>query len=565
MKVKVRENIVKSDILIVGGGIGGLQAAITAAKNGADVVIAEKADTRRSGSGATGNDHFMCYIPEIHGDDYDTILQEVMETLVGPWQDLDLVSLMMGRSFEVIQLWHSYGIDMKPTGKWNFEGHAMPGRRKYHLKYDGRHQKPILTKEALKNGARIMNKTVVNELLTDNQGRVVGAIGINISDEEQAEVIIFQAKAVIVGTGHTVRMYPGQNPAYEFNTASCPADTGSGAAMAYRAGARLVNLDIPAVQAGPKLFARSGKATWIGVLTDYYGKPLGPFVDKPSREYCDATSDIWREVFSEKLADGSGPVFMNCSETSEEDLDYMLHDAFVAEGDTSITDYLEQYDIDLRKSMVEFASFEYVFLGRGIDVDIKSMSSLQGLYAIGNSAGNVRGDITSAAVFGHVAAENACEYVKEVAEYDVKDHALIAEKVALYEQICSRKEGAYWKEANSTLQQIMNTYVGMNVRSETLMKSGIKYLSDLKRYSLAQLKAETSHDLMRTLEVLDLIDYAQATALMSENRKESRGPHHKRSDYTYTNPLLNNKFQTICLTSEGPKMEFRDKRKHGAM
>ena len=80
MKVKVRENIVKSDILIVGGGIGGLQAAITAAKNGADVVIAEKADTRRSGSGATGNDHFMCYIPEIHGDDYDTILQEVMET-----------------------------------------------------------------------------------------------------------------------------------------------------------------------------------------------------------------------------------------------------------------------------------------------------------------------------------------------------------------------------------------------------------------------------------------------------------------------------------------------------
>ena len=102
MKVKVRENIVKSDILIVGGGIGGLQAAITAAKNGADVVIAEKADTRRSGSGATGNDHFMCYIPEIHGDDYDTILQEVMETLVGPWQDLDLVSLMMGRSFEVI-------------------------------------------------------------------------------------------------------------------------------------------------------------------------------------------------------------------------------------------------------------------------------------------------------------------------------------------------------------------------------------------------------------------------------------------------------------------------------
>lgn len=561
MRIKLREDIIKSDVLIVGGGIGGLQAAITAAKSGADVVVAEKADTRRSGSGATGNDHFMCYIPEIHGNDYDTILQEIMETLVGPWQDLDLVALMMDRSFEVIQLWHSYGIDMRPTGHWNFEGHAMPGRRKYHLKYDGRNQKPILTKEALKNGARIMNKTVVNELLTDDQGRVVGAIGINISDEEIAEVIIFQAKAVIVGTGHTVRMYPGQNPAYVFNTASCPADTGSGAAMAYRAGASLVNLDMPAVQAGPKFFARSGKATWIGVLTDYHGKPLGPFVDKPSREFCDATSDIWREVFSEKLADGSGPVFMNCSETSEEDLDYMLHEAFVSEGDTSITDYLEQYKIDLRKSMIEFASYEYVYLGRGIDVDIKSMSTVQGLYAIGNSAGNVRGDITSAAVFGHIAGENACAYVQNVAESNVIKHPLISEKITLYTQICNRKEGAHWKEANSTLQQIMKDYVGMQVRSETLMQSGIKYLHDLKRYSLAQLKADTSHEFMRALEVLDLIDYAEATAIMSVNRKESRGPHHKRSDYTYTNPLLNNKFQTITLTNDGPKTMFRDRRK----
>ncbi len=561
MKLKVRENVVKTDVLIVGGGIGGMQAAITAAKNGANVVVAEKADTRRSGSGATGNDHFMCYIPEIHGDDYDNILQEVMETLVGPWQDLDLVALMMNRSFEVIKLWHSYGIDMQPTGKWNFEGHAMPGRRKYHLKYDGRNQKPLLTKEALKNGARIMNKTVVNELLTDGNGRVVGAIGINIADEEEAEVVIFQAKAVIVGTGHTVRMYPGQNPTYVFNTASCPADTGSGAAMAYRAGASLVNLDIPAVQAGPRFFARSGKATWIGVLTDYYGKPLGPFITKPSREHTDVTSDVWREVFSQKLADGSGPVFMNCSETSEEDLDYMLHDAFVAEGDTSITDYLEQYKIDLRTSMVEFASYEYVYLGRGIDVDIKSMSTVKGLYAIGNSAGNVRGDITSAAVFGHISGENACEYVKEIPEYDVVDHPLIAEKVALYKAICERKQGAHWKEANSTLQQIMKDYVGMNVRSETLMKSGIKYLGDLKRYSKEQLKAETSHELMRALEVLDLIDYAEATALMSENRKESRGPHHRRTDYTYTNPLLNNKFQTITLTSEGPHMVFRNRRK----
>ena len=57
MEVRVRDSIVKSDVLIVGGGIGGMQAAITAAKNGADVVVAEKADTRRSGSGEIGRAH----------------------------------------------------------------------------------------------------------------------------------------------------------------------------------------------------------------------------------------------------------------------------------------------------------------------------------------------------------------------------------------------------------------------------------------------------------------------------------------------------------------------------
>ena len=40
--------------------------------------------------------------------------------------------------------------------------------------------------------------------------------------------------------------------------------------MAYRAGARLVNIDMPYLHAGPKYFARCGKATWIGVLVDYY-------------------------------------------------------------------------------------------------------------------------------------------------------------------------------------------------------------------------------------------------------------------------------------------------------
>ena len=205
--------------------------------------------------------------------------------------------------------------------------------------------------------------------------------------------------------------------------------------------------------------------------------------------------------------------------------------------------------------MVEFGTFEYNFTARGLDIGLDGGTTLPGLYA----AGNVRGDITSAAVFGHICAENAGEYVKTLSDYDVTNHPEIAKEIELIDAILGRENGATWREANSMLQQIMREYVGMKLRSETLMKAGIKYIRDLRKYSLNQLKAENAHELMRTLEVLDLIDVGEAVALMSENRKESRGRCHQRSDYTFTNTLLNNKFQTITKTKDGFQLEFRDK------
>ena len=71
--VTMKERSVEADILCIGVGIAGLMAAKRAAELGAKVVVAEKANTLFSGSGATGNDHFLCYIPEEHGPDVEPI------------------------------------------------------------------------------------------------------------------------------------------------------------------------------------------------------------------------------------------------------------------------------------------------------------------------------------------------------------------------------------------------------------------------------------------------------------------------------------------------------------
>ena len=68
---------------------------------------------------------------------------------------------------------------------------------------------------------------------------------------------------------------------------------------------------------------------------------------------------------------------------------------------------------------------KYNFTGRGLDIGIDGSASIPGLYAAGNATGNVRGDITSAAVFGQICGESASAYAKTVDEVSVEGNPVI--------------------------------------------------------------------------------------------------------------------------------------------
>ncbi|MFH1490217.1 MAG: FAD-binding protein, partial [Pseudomonadota bacterium] len=535
----------------------GLMAAISAAEQGISVIVAEKANTKRSGSGATGNDHFCCYIPEVHGKDMEPILWEDLHSLHGDFQDVALARTFLEQSFDRVKDWDSWGISMRPRGKWDFSGHAFPGRPRIFLKYAGHNQKEVLTREAKKRGARIENHLVISELITEG-GEVIGAVGIS-SAKEKPRIKVFRTKCVLLATGAATRLYPSSTPGWMFNIPFCPSCNGTGRAMAYRAGAKLVNMEIPNRHAGPKYLARCGKATWIGVYRDPHGRAVGPFVDKPTKELGDITADVWHSVFTDKHKSGEGPVYIDCTTIDDKDMEYMMW-GLVEEGNTAMLDYMAAEGIDVRKHRIEFRQYEPFLIGsRGIDINVRAETSVKGLYAAGDEVGNFRADLSGAAIYGWIAGRSAAGRAKGIKGFKKAEKSdIVKEREKLYSEIMERETGPTWKEANVALQQIMLDYAGVEVRSETLMNAGLKYLRDLKKKVHETLSADNAHTLMRCLESMDLMDCGEMIFEAALERKETRGMH-RRSDFPFTNPLLQDKFLNIWQEKGRIKTAWRDK------
>jgi len=522
----VRE-VIETDVLCVGGGIAGMMAAIRAAELGARVVVAEKANPVRSGSAGIGCDHFKCYLPEYHGSDMTPVIEQSLRVFTGVMRDRKFIETWVPKTTEIVKLWESWGIPMKYRGEYEFAGHALPGRILTCLKYEGGNQKAILTKEAKKRGVRIFSRVMVFDLI--RKGDVAGAVAMDTREEKLYE---FRAKSVILGTGLTTRLYPGPTPGWMFNLAYSPNNTGDGRAMAYRAGADIANAELTMRWSGPKAFSRCGKGTWVGVLRDPAGKPVGPFITEPDRRYGDPTSDLWTTLFDDYARQARGPVYFDCGGITDEDYEYMMH-WMKHEGNGVLLNTAAEEGKSLRENPVEFMTYELTFSG-GVWYNEKGETSLKGLYAAGDE---FFGAVSCAATFGWIAGENAAAYSQGAASPDNSSHAAqVEEKAALLDEIRGRTDGASWQEVNVALQGIMGDYAGP-LRSEELLRAGLEYLRRLRVKSSEMLLARNQHELMHALEVMNLIDLGELVFIGALERRETRDQH-VRADYPMTNPLL---------------------------
>ena len=540
-----------TDVLVVGAGAGGLMAAISAADCGARVILCEKGNARRSGGIWSGNDHYCCYVPEIHGPAFRAnFIKENLPDLA----DEDLVVQFTDLSYKALQKWEEWGVNIKTHGHYEFTGHGWPGSSgkrgepgktdRTNIHFSDNQLCVKLEKQARKRNVRIMNRVMVTELLKDTHGRVVGAIGISTRD---MTLFVFQAKCTVINKGGVEgnRLYPSP---HLIGYSMAQPGTGEGAMMAYRAGADIQNAEFCYRQTSLRFGPWAGRGTWIGVARNSEDKPIAPpYLERPDAELGDpaiedpdALDHVWEM--------GKGPVWMDPRAISQDDERYMRW-GFESEAMVPFLRWLDQENISLRKTRFEFITMQ-PRTNIQVRVDTHFRTTIEGLYVISP------GFLSWSAVGGMVAGESAAKATKALElEDSVEHHDTLSQSKAQYEEILGREgeQFAGWREAQWAIWQVMHCYALPPNRTESTLMAGHRHLLRLKDLAKKGLKAANPHDLYHVIEVLNLMDVAELVLLAVNERKESRGQA-RRQDYPFTNPMLN---EFLVITQKESKPAFR--------
>ena len=523
--------VLEADVLVVGGGLAGANAAIAAAERGARVVVMDKGKIERSGDIGGGVDHFLAFLnTDDTWDTRDHFLRYLWKIGRGTADPKVVEKVYCDELPEAIKRMERIGCPLtQPDGTF-YRTRSMGQPGPYWINFVGKRLKPCLAAEVRRLGCTVLDKVTATELLLKD-GQVVGATGMHI---RTGEFYIVCAKATIVSTGSTQRLYesPRVNP---FNTWLSPFDTGDGQAMAFRAGATLTNMEYMRMTMMPKGFAAPGFNAFTGMggrfmnsLGEYYMEKNHPMGNKAPRY------DVVYYSLQELKA-GRGPLFIDCRHLKDEDLDH-LYNTLGYDKDT-LPDYMKQRGEDLKSKPVEIMVSEGMqcgpteVTGSGVKIDQNCASTVPGLYACGDATDAqrcVHGCITG----GYAAGKGAAAYAAGVKLQKPDSGQVMAIKERVYEPM-SREEGISYTDAENIIRKIMTENAGAERSEGSLRVAGDK-LKKARGY-LSLIKAGDYHELMRANESRSILEVAEMMVQAALFRKESRNkPYHHRLDYPET-------------------------------
>lgn len=508
--------IIKTDVLIIGGGAAGCFAAFGADDRGADVTIVEKAGIRRSGNLATGVDDARFAHPQI-----TLPVEEFARSVVEPMQgmvDPKLAYIIADESYQRVLDLEKMGVKMRDDdGTFRL----MPKRHPAAFWFRGADLKLKMTREIRRRKISVLEHTTTIRLFTDGD-RISGALCLDI---RSGDFVVLKAKAVIIATGGALRLHASAVPGNPFFLHHCPACAGDGIAMAYRAGAELTGMEFATVGLGPKnprIFPALGAVFDADV----------PVVDARGRQI---QKGPWLPMtFLQQKKTGSGALFWDFPAISDE---ARAQFAEAARNERPITlKYIEQEGIDLARDKIEITHLyqEGIAIHQGgIVIDESCRTSVDGLYAAGDDAAmlGARGNSAlGAMILGHRAGRFAAERTGRQ-PYASLDTARIEEVAQQVMTPARRQKGLAPLKLEVRVRQLVSDYCGIEKNGERI-EEGIDQLEVLKDEYHHRVKTRNAHQIMRFVELGHILNAAEMHLKASLMRTESRlGLSHRRVDF----------------------------------
>jgi succinate dehydrogenase / fumarate reductase flavoprotein subunit len=435
----------------------------------------------------------------------------------------------------------------------NFGGHAYP--RLAHVgDRTGLEMIRTLQDHGIHRGIEFHMETTVTRLLTAD-GRVIGAFGY---DRERGRFRVFEAAAVVLATGGIGRAFSITSNSWEY--------TGDGHALAYQAGADLIDMEFVQFHPTGMVWPPSVRGILVtegvrgegGVLKNSEGRRF-MFDDIPPL-YRDQTADTpeegWRYVLGDKDArrppelltrdhvaraivrevrEGRGSphggVFLDIAWIREKRSDAAEH--IRRKLPSMYHQFKELADLDITEEPMEVGPTTHYMMG-GVRVDAESqMSTVPGLFAAGEVAAGLHGanrlggnSLSDLLVFGKRAGDHAAAFAREAAGAPVDPAAVAAaaeEALAPFER--DPGEGPF--RIQRDLQEMMQAKVGI-VRNATDMEAAIEALADLRdRAARAGVTGHREYNpgWHTALDLPNLLTVSEAVARAALGREESRGAH----------------------------------------
>ncbi len=584
-----QEREVETDVLVIGGGIAGCWAAISAARQGLRVALVEKSDTIRSGQGGPGCDHW-CDAPAnpLSNVDPDNWAQQVTDRPycngIGvqiqcreDWDTLQEMELMGGKIRDTKDEYvGATGRDEKTKlmispRYTRYRGFVVNYESPNYRKGDvlnntviriwGTTFKPALKKECKRLGVQIFDRTMGTSLLTEKgvQGaRVVGATGLN---SRTGEFLVFKSKATILATAGAGAMWNLTTELCGYSSMRSRAISGDGTVMAWNAGATLTKMEATgflgiATGLKHKWYSGAGDASYENVpLVDATGKRL-PFPTQgwedagsmqPSREADAAVREGILKGEWKLPVYGDFPAMKDVERRAtwdlmlkEESTTKIIMDTYEKAGYDPARDLLQSYKYIEGMSLPQWREAGY---GGGIVVDWNLQSTLEGLYAAGEQMFSPE-DHSFAASTGRYAGRKAAAYAKQVGQADIDRAQVAREKERVYAPV-KRSSGIEWKEVHAGMARALQYYVS-EFKNESLLKMGLQSLKRIEDEFVPMLYAPDPHKLMRTLEDTTMLTYSKIIInAMLARKASSMMLGLNRIDYPAMDPPEWNKYLTI--------------------